>query len=199
MASSLRKRLRWPKAVLLPLALCYAASALALVSMGADESVGARADCIFVPGMAVYGERKPGLGLQARLEKALELWQEKRAPLIVVSGGGKGDFNESEVMVEWLREHGVPNDAIIAESRSRSTRENAIYSAPLMHQRGIKRALIVSQNMHLPRVKVCLHDEGIETINAPCKGSPSLDVIVPLAREAVLMPLHALGVDRAFR
>lgn len=179
--------------------LCFAASTLALVSVGADESEGARADCIFVPGMAVYGERTPGLGLQARLKRALELFHEKRAPLIVVSGGNKGDFNESEVMVEWLREHGVPNDAIIAESRSRSTRENAIYSAPLMHQRGIKRALIVSQNMHLPRVKICLHDEGIETINAPCKGSPSLDVIVPLAREAVLMPLHALGVDRAIR
>ena len=181
------------------LALFFAASTLALVSMGADESEGARADCIFIPGMAVYGERKPGLGLQARLERALELWKEKRAPLIVVSGGSKGDFNESEVMVEWLREHGVPSDAIIAESRSRSTRENAIYSAPLMHHRGIKRALIVSQNMHLPRVKICLHDEGIETINAPCKGPPPFDVIIPLAREALLMPLHALNADRVFR
>ncbi len=178
------------------LALCFAASTLALLSMGADESEGARADCIFIPGMAVYGERKPGLGLQARLERALELWQERRAPLIVVSGGGKGDFNESEVMVEWLHNHGVPSDAIIAESRSRSTRENAMYSAPLMRERGIKRALIVSQNMHLPRVKICLHDEGIETINAPCKGAQSFDAVVPLAREALLMPLHALRVDR---
>ena len=179
--------------------LCFAASTLALVSMGTDESDGASADCIFVPGMAVYGERKPSRGLQARLERALELWRERRAPLIVVSGGNKGDFNESEVMVEWLREHGVPGDAIIAESRSRSTRENAIYSAPLMRERGIKRALIVSQNMHLPRVQICLHDEGIETINAPCKGPPSFDVIIPLAREALLMPLHALNADRVFR
>lgn len=195
----MKRRLKLIRAACMLLALCFAASTLALVSMGADESEGAKADCIFVPGMAVYGERKPGLGLQARLERALELWKEKRAPLIVVSGGSKGDFNESEVMVEWLHEHGVPSDAIIAESRSRSTRENAIYSAPLMHKRGIKHALIVSQNMHLPRVKICLHDEGIETTNAPCKGHASFDVIIPLAREALLMPLHALDVDRGFR
>lgn len=195
----MKRRLKLIRAACMLLALCFAASTLALVSMGADESEGAKADCIFVPGMAVYGERKPGLGLQARLERALELWKEKRAPLIVVSGGNKGDFNESEVMVEWLREHGVPGDAIIAESRSRSTRENAIYSAPMMHQRGIKRALIVSQNMHLPRVQICLHDEGIETINAPCNGTPSIAVIIPLAREALLMPMHAVGIDRAFR
>lgn len=194
----MKRRLKLIRAACMLLALCFAASTLALVSMGADESEGAHADCIFVPGMAVYGERKPGVGLQARLERALELWKEKRAPLIVVSGGNKGDFNESEVMVEWLRDHGVPGDAIIAESRSRSTRENAIYSAPMMHQRGIKRALIVSQNMHLPRVKICLHDEGIETINAPCKGTPSIAVIIPLAREALLMPLHAVGADRPF-
>jgi uncharacterized SAM-binding protein YcdF (DUF218 family) len=167
--------------------------------MGADESEGARADCIFIPGMAVYGERKPGLGLQARLERALELWQEKRAPLIVVSGGNKGDHNEAEVMVEWLREHGVPQEAIIAETQARSTRENAIYSAPLMKQRGIKKALIVSQAMHLPRVKIVLHAEGIKTINAPSKGPQSLDAIVPFAREALLMPIHATGIDLVFR
>ena len=60
-------------AALWPALICYCASVLALVSMGADESAGASADCIFIPGMAVYGERKPGLGLQARLERALEL------------------------------------------------------------------------------------------------------------------------------
>lgn len=194
-----RRTLRTIRAYGAALALCFAASVLAVVSMGADESEGARADCIFVPGMAVYGERKPGLGLQARLERALELWQEKRAPLIVVSGGSKGDFNESEVMVEWLQARGVPSEAIIAESRSRSTRENAVYAAPLMRQRGIKRALIVSQSLHLPRVKICLHDEGFETLNAPCKGPQSLDAIVPVVREALLIPLHALGLDRAIR
>lgn len=194
-----RRTLRTIQAYGAVLALCFAASVLTVVSTGADESAGARADCIFIPGMAVYGERRPGLGLQARLERGLELWREGRAPLIVVSGGNKGDFNESEVMVEWLRERGVPREAIIAETRSRSTRENAVYSAPLMRKRGIKRALIVSQSLHLPRLKICLHDEGFETVNAPCKGPQSLDAIVPVAREALLIPLHALGVDRAMR
>lgn len=199
MKEQAKKRIkRALQAALMCCTLCYAASALALVSMGADESGGASADCIFVPGMAVYGERKPGLGLQARLELALELYREKRAPWIVVSGGDVGDHNEAEVMVEWLRAHGVPSDAIISESRSRSTRENAIYSAPLMKQRGIKRALIVSQWFHLPRVKIALGDEGIATINAQAQGPTFVGSIAPIAREAVLMPVHAVGLDRAF-
>ena len=186
-------------AALWPALICYCASVLALVSMGADESAGASADCIFIPGMAVYGERKPGLGLQARLERALELYREKRAPLIVVSGGDKGDHNEAEVMAEWLREHGVPRQAIIAENQARSTRENGIYSAPLMRKRGIKRALIVSQWFHLPRVSIALKDEGIETINVICQGPGPVGSIPHIAREAVLMPVHAVGLDRMFR
>lgn len=182
---------------LLALALLwFAPSVIALNLLGSDEAgEGTRADCIFVPGMAVYGERKPGLGLQARLERALDLWHDKRAPLIVVSGGDKGDFNESEVMVEWLREHGVPNEAIIIESRSRSTRENAMLSAPLMQARGIRSALIVSQWFHLPRVRIALRDAGIDTVNVPCQGPPWPTALPHVARESLLMPLHAAGID----
>lgn len=192
-----RRRRKCLAVLLLALALLwFAPSVIALNLLGSDEaSEGARADCIFVPGMAVYGERKPGLGLQARLERALELWRDKRAPLIVVSGGDKGDFNESEVMVEWLREHGVPGEAIIAESRSHSTRENATLSAPLMKAHGIRSALIVSQWFHLPRVGIALRDAGIETVNVPCQGPNFLGSIVPVAREAFLMPVHLAKID----
>ncbi|MCQ3951370.1 MAG: hypothetical protein DPW14_16300 [Planctomycetes bacterium] len=195
-----RRRRKCLAVSLLALALLwFAPSVIALNLLGSDEaSEGARADCIFVPGMAVYGERKPGLGLQARLERALELWRDKRAPLIVVSGGDKGDFNESEVMVEWLREHGVPGEAIIAESRSHSTRENATLSAPLMQARGIRSALIVSQWFHLPRVGIALRDAGIETVNVPCQGPPWPAALPHVARESLLMPLHAAGIDRWF-
>lgn len=179
--------------------LWLAPSVAALYLLGADETGdGSRADCIFVPGMAVYDERKPGLGLQARLERALALWQERRAPLIVVSGGSKGDFNESEVMAQWLRARGVPSEAIIQESRSRSTRENATFSAPLMQTRGIRSALIVSQWFHLPRVRIALRDAGIETVNVPCQGPPWPAALPHVARESLLMPLHAAGIDRWF-
>lgn len=195
-----RRRFRyWCKAALLPLVLCYAASALAVVSLGAYDDAGKKADCIFVPGMAVYGPAEPGLGLQARLQKALELYRAKRAPLIVVSGGDKGDHNESEVMAAWLKQYGVPESAIVRESRARSTRENALYSAPLMQKRGIKKALIVSQWFHLPRVRIALHDEDIETINVQAQGPDTPDAIAPLAREAFLVPVHAVGLDRLFR
>ena len=76
-------------ALILVALLWFVPSTAALNWMGADEDDGTqRADCIFVPGMAVYGAREPGLGLRARLLKALELYRAGRAPTIVVSGGG---------------------------------------------------------------------------------------------------------------
>lgn len=197
-------RRRFPRralaAVLLLAALWFVPSALALIVMGASEDVPeAKADCIFVPGMAVYGPREPGQGLMARLEKALALYQEKRAPLIFVSGGNKGDHSESEVMVEWLRRNGVPAESIATETQARSTRENGLYSGPLMRSRGIKTALIVSQWFHLPRVGIALRDEGIATINVPCQGPGFPESIAFVTREAALMPVHAVGADNLLR
>ncbi len=171
-----------------------AAAMLAWVASGAFGPDG-NADCIFVPGAAIRPGRKPSDALRYRLEGALELYREGRAPLIVVSGGGEGDFAEAEVMAEWLTQQGVPPQAIITETKSGTTRENARFSAPLMRARKIRTALVSTQWFHARRASLCLQQEGIEAIPAACGGNTLIREPYFVAREMVALPLYALGLD----
>ncbi len=170
-------------------------SLLALHMLGAQAPQDVTADCIFVPGAAVWRKRKPSDALEARLIKALELYRARRAPVIVCSGGGAGDYLESAVMAEWFEQRGVPREAIVLESASRTTRENAVLSAPLLRQRDIKSALVVSQWFHVGRVRVSLEQEGVRTFAVNCQGPPLVSEPIFVARELVALPLYAVRLD----
>lgn len=168
---------------------------LAWVAAGALQS-DAKADCIFVPGAAIWRNRQPSDALEYRLEHALALYKAGRAPVIVVAGGGTGNYAEAEVMAEWLIERGVPPTAIIKETTSNTTRENAENAAPMMGKRGIKTALVSTQWFHVTRASHCLSQEGIETFNAPCGGNTLLKEPYFVAREMAALPVYALRLDR---
>lgn len=171
---------------------------LVWVATGALES-SRPADCIFVPGAAIRPGRKPSDALEFRLQAALELYQQGRAPRIVVSGGGEGDYAEAEVMREWLIKRGVPEGAILAETTSKTTRENAAFSAPLLRQHGIRSALVCTQWFHVRRTCVCLGQEGITAHAAPCGGRVLTRTPWFVARELAALPIYTLRLDSRFR
>lgn len=168
---------------------------LAWIGIGGVAS-DSTADCIFVPGAAVWRNRKPSDALEYRLQHALELYRQGRAPVIVVAGGGKGNYAEAEIMAEWLVEHGVPPAAIIKETTSNTTRENAEYAAPIMARHSLKSALVCTQWFHVTRAALCLEQQGIEARNAPCGGNTLLKEPYFVAREMAALPVYALRLDR---
>ena len=87
-----------------------------VIGGGFESSVSA--DCIVVPGAAVWRNRTPSDALLYRLEKAALLYKQGRAPTLIVTGGGVGNYAEANVMCEWLVEHGVPKTAIIIDNDS---------------------------------------------------------------------------------
>lgn len=171
-----------------------AAALFAWVASGAvvDD---ANADCIFVPGAAIRPGRKPSDALRYRLDRALQLYREGRAPLIVVAGGGEGDYAEAEVMAEWLEQQGVPPAAIIRETQSGTTRENMKFSAPLMRKAGIQSAIVCTQWFHARRAALCLSQEGFEATPQRCGGNTLLREPYFVFREMAALPLHALRLD----
>jgi uncharacterized SAM-binding protein YcdF (DUF218 family) len=171
-----------------------AAALFAWVASGAvvDD---AHADCIFVPGAAVRPGRKPSNALQYRLDRALELYRDGRAPLIVVAGGGEGDYAEAEIMAEWLSQQGVPAAAIIKETNSGSTRENTRFSAPMMRKAGIRSAIVCTQWFHARRASLCLTQEGFEANPVRCGGNTLIREPYFVCREMAALPLHALRLD----
>jgi uncharacterized SAM-binding protein YcdF (DUF218 family) len=161
---------------------------------GAIEST-RNADCIVVPGAAVWRNRKPSDALEYRLNKAVELYKQGRAPWVIVTGGGEGDYAEGEVMADWLVERGVPRDAIIVENYSATTRDSGNNVARIMKRLHLKDALVVSQWFHVARTRLCLEQEGVDTHAIPCGGNTLMKEPLFVAREMVALPLYALRLD----
>lgn len=153
------------------------------------------ADCIVVPGAAVWRDRTPSDALRYRLQRAADLYAEGRAPWLIVTGGGEGNYAEGEVMRDWLVEHGVPRAAIIVENESLTTRDSGVNVAALMQARGFKSALVVSQWFHVARTRLCLAQQGVETHAAPSGGNILVKEPYFVAREMLALPAYALRLD----
>lgn len=84
-----------------------------------------------------------------------QLYFANKAPLIIIAGGNlysrPGVPGEAFYAAELLEKWGVPASAIIAETDSRTTAENAINVEKILEQKGIDRALLVTSAIHMPR------------------------------------------------
>ncbi len=135
------------------------------------------ADAIVVLGGLVEAAappRRPEMNLGAAVDRiwyAARLYRAGKAPRILVSGGklpwSGGEQPESSVMAELLQELGVPAAAILQESNSRTTRENRDESLPILQAHGIRRILLVTSALHLPRALALFRATDLEVIPAP--------------------------------
>lgn len=100
------------------------------------------------------------------------LYKQGKAPLLVVTGGradwyGEGGNPESEDMAAIAEAMGVPASAIIQESQSFNTRDNAVNTKHILDQRGINKVLLVTSALHMPRSMEIFRKVGLEVIPAP--------------------------------
>jgi len=100
------------------------------------------------------------------------LYKQGKAPLLIVTGGraewlGEGGNPESEDMAAIAEILGVPPRAIIQESASFNTRDNAINTKQILLKRGINKILLVTSALHMPRSMAIFRKVGIESIAAP--------------------------------
>lgn len=127
------------------------------------------ADAIAVFGAAEYDGR-PSPVLRARLDHALELYQKGLAPLVITLGGGyAADANHSEggVGENYLLAHGVPEAAIIAETKSDDTEESAERLAVIARANGLKSIVVVSDGTHLFRIHAICERDGLQVYTSP--------------------------------
>src|SRR5437868_11814745 len=91
-----------------------------------------------------------GGGAGERPSRAAELFRAGYAPKILVSGAGDADGNRLLLM-----HHGVPSSAISLEPNSKTTRENAQLSIPILRSTGAKRVILVTSWYHSRRALKC--------------------------------------------
>lgn len=132
-----------------------------------------------------------------RIWYAAELYHAGKAPLIVVSGGQvfpqPGLKSEADYHVDLLLRMGVPRAAIMLETASRNTAENALLTARLLRQKALagtapQRILLVTSAVHLPRSMLLFREAGLNPIAASCDvrvvelHGPLLLSLLPSAR-----------------
>ncbi|MBV9587645.1 MAG: YdcF family protein [Alphaproteobacteria bacterium] len=123
------------------------------------------ADAIVVLGCQLFPGGRPSERLRRRVALGVELYREGAAPLIVMSGGGAGTVSEATVMRDLARKDGVPETALLLETESRNTFENAGYTARLLRESGKMRIVLVSDRAHLPRAARMFRRAGIDVID----------------------------------
>ncbi len=106
-----------------------------------------------------------------RVLYAAQLYQQKKAPLVIVAGGRidwRGSRpSESADMAAILYQLGVPEQAIIQEPDSLNTHENAVNVRKILSARGIHQVLLVTSAMHMPRSLLIFKRQAIAAIPAP--------------------------------
>ena len=127
-------------------------------------------DAIVVMGAAQY-DGVPSPLLASRLQQALDLWKQKQAPVIAVTGGKRvGDrFTEGDTSRRWLTDRGVPVTDIIVESAGHSTWESIENLAPLLTRANVASVVVVSSSWHVQRAALSLEELGF---NASSSASP---------------------------
>jgi len=188
--------------VLLLIGLVAGIFAFWLVTIGLILLAGSRpairkADAILVLGAAQYNGR-PSPVLKARLDHALQLYEEGFAPTLIVTGGvGAGDtLSEGEVARRYAIENGVPESAILVEREGETSAASVDAAAALMTSQGLHSALLVSDSYHMLRLELLARRAGIRPYRAPAPKSPiDLDRATHrryVLRESLLLPAQAI-------
>ena len=148
------------------------------------------ADAIVVLGAAQYNGR-PSAILKARLEHAIDLFHAGLAPYLVMTGGkADGDVTTEAASARALAiQRGVPASAILGEDRGRTTLESLRGVAAILHDKGLRTAIFVSDRSHMLRVLRIARDEGITAYGSPTATSPSDSTLDDRFRATV----HELG------
>jgi len=131
------------------------------------------ADAIVLLGGATRGDTHMGtiadLNQRAdRLVHAVALYKAGKAPVVLVSGGSAtGARPEAKQIKDLLMVMGVPERRILLENVSRTTRENAQFSAQILEARHMRRVLLVTSAYHMRRAQAVFEAEGLTVIPAP--------------------------------
>ena len=166
------------------------------IAVGPPSDSADTADVAIVLGAAVDGDT-PSPVFAARIDHAVELYQQGRVRQIVLTGGRSNEdrLSEARAGAAYARGRGVPAGDILMEEQSRTTRQNLENAAALLAGKRSARALIVSDPLHLRRAMSMAADVGLDARASPTPHTRyrSMNTRLPfLAREVWFMHVHWL-------
>jgi uncharacterized SAM-binding protein YcdF (DUF218 family) len=107
-------------------------------------------DVCIVLGAALWND-KPSPALRERLDVAIKLYEEGHCHYVIATGGQDNNgatVSESEGMIRYMVDKGVPLTDTRSEPEARSTYENLLFSRAIMEQEGWHSTIIVTHSYH---------------------------------------------------
>jgi uncharacterized SAM-binding protein YcdF (DUF218 family) len=103
--------------------------------------------------VVIGGDHKPD-----RIAHAVYLYEQGYAPVVILSAGtpvweGDEQIAKAEVMRHQAVAAGLPPEAILMETESQTTRENAIFTRTLSEANGFDSLLLVTSTYHSRRAR----------------------------------------------
>ncbi len=92
----------------------------------------------------------------------------RHVPVLATGGGSRGGVPYAVTMSVALQREGVAEDMIWTEEKSRSTFENAAFSAKLLHSKRIHKIAVVTEAYHMLRAERCFRKQGFVVVPAAC-------------------------------
>ncbi|MFT6108158.1 MAG: uncharacterized SAM-binding protein YcdF (DUF218 family) [Planctomycetota bacterium] len=133
-----------------------------------------------------YGPDQPGPISLQRCRYAAGLSRRTGVPILISGGVLRPDRRAISLVLRDFVQNELHVPVRWTEERSRTTRQNARFSAEILARDGIKRVAVVTHAWHMPRaIKVC-EAAGLEVLPAPtASATPPAnlrDAIFPRAR-----------------
>ncbi|HEY9626873.1 MAG TPA: YdcF family protein [Coleofasciculaceae cyanobacterium] len=136
-----------------------------------------RAEAIVVLGGATRPQiyPRPAVDVMEEGDRVIygaQLYRQGKAPIVVLSGGRTLDLegvsaSEASDMAALIELMGVPKSAILQDATSLNTYENAVNVKKILQAQNIKRVLLVTSALHMPRSLKIFRKQGIDAIAAP--------------------------------
>ncbi|PHQ28790.1 SanA/YdcF family protein [Leeuwenhoekiella nanhaiensis] len=115
---------------------------------------------VLVLGASVRSNGELSTILRDRVESALLLYSQGKVKRFLLSGdNGTTSYNEPVAMKKYLRERGVPEEAIFMDFAGFDTYDS-VYRASYIFE--VDKAIVVTQHFHLPRAIYIARSMGLE-------------------------------------
>ena len=104
-----------------------------------------------------------------RLMQAIYLYKKGVVNKILISGGSGNllypEMRESEIILNYLIEIGIPKGDVFIENKSRNTHENAFFTSKILRKYAVSdTCLLITSAIHMRRAEACFRKEGVKVI-----------------------------------
>lgn len=125
-----------------------------------------KGDVLIVLGGSPVQQGVIGESSYRRAVYAVRTWREGGFKAIVLIGGGPPGHSVAEAMCDFMVAEGVPREMIWVETRSRSTRENALFAKAILDSIPGRKILLTS-DYHMYRARLVFQKVGLEVVPRP--------------------------------